>query len=101
MGNIPVVNLSCHRGSVLSIANDPSGRYLVTTGIDRCVKIWDLRVLQPLHQYINHRAIFCTDVSQKGLVALGDDQRVQIYKENSIKKQNPPYMNQTLMKGSQ
>merc|ERR1719261_980435 len=88
----PVINLSCHKGPVLAIANDPFGRFLTTTGVDCRVKIWDLRKLQPLHQYTTHSAITCADVSPKGFMAFGCNTQLQIWRNFSTKKKTPPYL---------
>merc|ERR1712070_729800 len=56
----PVLKMLCHRGPVQSIAIDPTGYYIVTSGIDRQVKIWDMRTFKPLLQYTSNNPVTCT-----------------------------------------
>lgn len=39
----PVVKILAHRGPVRALAVDPSGTFLVTTGSDARMRVWDLR----------------------------------------------------------
>ena len=46
-------------------------RYMITTGMDSQMKVWDIRKYQPLHAYHTHRPAADLDISQRGLVAIG------------------------------
>lgn len=39
----PVVKLLAHRGPVTAVAVDPTGSYMVTSGADARMRVWDLR----------------------------------------------------------
>merc|ERR1719377_430746 len=98
--NVPVVKILCHPGAIQTVAIDSSGRYFVTTGVDCRVKIWDIRNLQLLDQYKSNSTVTCTDISQKGLLALGYSRRVEIWKDVFTRKQESPYLNYTCAPGS-
>lgn len=74
----PVVKLLSHYGPVRSIAVDRTGRHLVTAGVDSRVKVWDIRMLKPLHTYLSFAPCEFLDISQKGLLAIGSGRRVQV-----------------------
>jgi U3 small nucleolar RNA-associated protein 7 len=97
--NTPVVKMICHNGPIRSIASDPTGHFMVTTGIDCLVKLWDIRNLQPVQQLLTKNVIQCTDISQKGLLALAIANTVQIWKDPFTKNMQSPYMNHTLPRG--
>ena len=46
----PLVKMLAHRGPVTDVAIDHSGRYMVTTGMDSQMKVWDIRTYRPVHQ---------------------------------------------------
>lgn len=95
----PAVKMLCHRGPVRALAVDPTGHYLVTSGVDCQVKVWDVRTLKPLHQYFSANTVECLDVSQRGMLAAGYGRRVQIWKDALQTKQAAPYMTHSLVTG--
>ncbi len=42
------------------------------------VKVWDLRMLHPLHAYFSPSPAEWCDISQRGLLAVGHGRRVQV-----------------------
>ncbi|KAF4036466.1 BING4CT (NUC141) domain protein [Phytophthora infestans] len=66
-----VVKMQCHQGPIRSMGIDNSGKYLVTAGADRKVKVFDLRKYQELNSYYLSAAANTMSVSQRGLVAVG------------------------------
>lgn len=96
----PVVRMLCHHGPVRALAADGQGRHLVTTGADGQVKVWDLRMLQPLHAYYSPSPAEWIDISQRGLLAVGYGRRVQVWKDALGGKQQSPYMTHTLAGGT-
>jgi U3 small nucleolar RNA-associated protein 7 len=69
-----LIKMQCHRGPVLSLAVDPAGKYMVTSGADKLVKVWDLRTYKCLNQkrMINKQPGHTIDISQKnGIVGIG------------------------------
>jgi hypothetical protein len=152
----PAVRMLCHHGPVRSLAADPQGRHLVTTGADgqvgrppplpacrggasclpraprgwlappsnrhvsaalplrparppalpplfpppcRQVKVWDLRMLRPLHAYFSPSPAEWCDISQRGLLAVGYGRRVQVWRDALASKAQSPYMTHRLAGG--
>ena len=89
----PLVKMLCHRGPVHSLAVDLSGRYLVTIGSDKQMKVWDVRTYKPLHAYFCSAPAKSVEISQKGLVAVSWGSRVQVWKDALGGKAKAPYMN--------
>lgn len=82
------------------MAIDNSGKYLVTAGADRKVKVFDLRKYQELNEYYLTAAANTMSVSQRGLVALGFGPNVHVLKNPFSKASPSPYMTH-LVPGSQ
>jgi len=91
-----VCKILCHRGPVLSLSVDPTGRYMVTGGADRKVKLWDLRTYKEMSSFynVNHFPAQAVDISQKGVLGVAHGHMITFYKDpfgNSFNK-NKPYM---------
>jgi len=91
----PISKMLCHRGPIQALASDQTGNFLVTTGADCQIKLWDLRTLQPLQQYFSKDTVKCVEISQKGFLALAFRNRVQIWKEAFKTKQSLAFLNHT------
>lgn len=74
------------------MAIDSSGKYLVTAGADRKVKVFDLRKYQELNEYYLTAAANTMSVSQRGLVALGFGPNVHVLKNPFTTASPTPYM---------
>ncbi|TMW55883.1 hypothetical protein Poli38472_008531 [Pythium oligandrum] len=100
--NMPeaVVKMQCHQGPIRSMAVDNSGKYLVTAGADRKLKVFDLRKYQELNEYYLHAGANAMSVSQRGLVAVGFGPNVHILKNPFTTASPTPYMTH-LMPGTQ
>lgn len=96
----PVVRMLCHHGPVRSVAVDPSGHHLVTTGVDKSVKVWDIRTYRPLHAYTSVAPVEWADISQRGMLAVGHGRRVQVWKDALSEKAQAPYMTHTVQTGT-
>mmetsp|Transcript_8489 Transcript_8489/g.24334 ORF Transcript_8489/g.24334 Transcript_8489/m.24334 type:complete len:556 (-) Transcript_8489:100-1767(-) len=96
----PVVKLLSHRGPVRALAVDKTGHHLVTSGADSQVKVWDIRMLKPLHSYFSSAPCEYLDISQRGLLAVGFGRRVQIWKDALTEKAKAPYLNHTFHGGT-
>ena len=77
----PLVKFLSHHTAVRALDIDASGRYMATTGNDRRVKIWDLRKYQTVQELDVFQSPVSMDFSQRGLLAIGMDKNVQIYKD--------------------
>lgn len=95
----PVVKMLCHYGPVRAVAADGSGRYMATSGADKTVKVWDLRMFRPLHGYNTPAPASWMDISQTGLLATGYTRRVQVWKDALGVKATSPYMNHEVQGG--
>lgn len=74
------------------MAIDNSGKYLVTAGADRKVKVFDLRKYKELNEYYLSAAASAMSVSQRGLVALGFGPHVHVLKNPFTAASPTPYM---------
>ncbi|XP_048874155.1 WD repeat-containing protein 46 [Brienomyrus brachyistius] len=88
----PLVKMLCHRGGVRSLAVDKTGTYMVTSGLDRRLKVFDIRAFRPLQSYVLPAGASCLSLSQRGLLCASTGDTVQVYKDvwgTPVKK---PYM---------
>ena len=96
----PLVKMLCHRGPLTSIAIDRSGYYMVTTGLDSQMKVWDIRTFKEVHSYYTSRPGSSLDISDRGLLSVGYGTYVQIWSDALRTKAKSPYLRHDL-KGSQ
>lgn len=47
-------------------------------GADGQIKVWDVRLLKPMHSYFAHSTVTSLEISQRGLLAVGYGRRVQV-----------------------
>lgn len=88
----PVATLLTHPNSVNNVAVDHSGNYLVTTGTDSKMRVWDLRNYKQLFEYFNPLIASNITISQRGLLAVSYGNIVEVWKDFSQAKQKEPYM---------
>ncbi|GLC43907.1 hypothetical protein PLESTB_000921800 [Pleodorina starrii] len=93
------VKMLCHKGPVKALALDPSGTYLATAGVDSQIKVWDVRMLRPLHAYYSHAPVTHMDISQRGLLAVGYGRKVQVWQDALRSKAQSPYLTHHLPEG--
>lgn len=95
----PLVKMLCHQGPITAMAFHTNGHLMATAGMERKIKIWDLRkfeVLQTIPQ--NAKAL---DFSQKGLLAAATGSFVQVYGDLSGTRSYSRYMSHSIAKGYQ
>uniref|UniRef100_A0A674H905 BING4 C-terminal domain-containing protein n=1 Tax=Taeniopygia guttata TaxID=59729 RepID=A0A674H905_TAEGU len=86
----PVLRLLAHRGSVRGLAADAAGRLLATSGLDRKIRIFDLRNLGVLQEWGVPAGAALLDFSQRGLLAAACGDLLQIYpKPGSVSPPRP------------
>ncbi|XP_059621563.1 WD repeat-containing protein 46 [Phlebotomus argentipes] len=91
----PVAKMLCHPAPITAIAADSTGQQLITAGLDRSVKVWDLRQLAgPLHIYKTRTAVEELAVSQRGLLGFAMGNVVEIYRKPSTLTNAAPYLRQ-------
>jgi U3 small nucleolar RNA-associated protein 7 len=67
----PHVKLLAHRGPVRSIAVDREGRYMVSTGQDLKMSVWDIRMFKEVNSYFTRQPGSSVSISDQGLTAVG------------------------------
>ena len=77
----PLAKMLCHKQAVSSIAIHPHGTYMATSCPDRSLKIWDIRQLAgPLHNVILRSPAQNLSYSQRGLLAVGMGNVVEVFR---------------------
>uniref|UniRef100_A0A1I7Y509 WD_REPEATS_REGION domain-containing protein n=1 Tax=Steinernema glaseri TaxID=37863 RepID=A0A1I7Y509_9BILA len=59
-------NADNHKGGVTALAVSFDGRWLVSGGFDHVVKVWDLKTLRLVHNFLGHRGPITSLVFRKG-----------------------------------
>jgi U3 small nucleolar RNA-associated protein 7 len=77
----PLVKFLAHHTAIRALDVDTSGRYMATAGQDRRIKIWDLRKYQTVQELDVSSAPSSIAFSQSGLLAVGMDKQVQVFKD--------------------
>lgn len=93
----PLAKMLCHSMPLTAVAVDPTGIQMATAGLDRTIKLWDIRQLDgPTVTYKLQTAASGIDLSQKGLMAISMGNICEIYKKPSLvqKDNNRPYLRQ-------
>ncbi|GIL47302.1 hypothetical protein Vafri_4155 [Volvox africanus] len=93
------VKMLCHRGPVNALAVDLSGTYMVTSGMESQIKVWDVRMLRPMHDYYSPAPVTRMDISQRGLLAVGYGRKVQVWQDALRNKAQSPYLHHNLQEG--
>ena len=94
----PLVKLLAHRGPVRSIAVDREGRYMVSTGQDLRMAVWDIRMFKEVNNYFVRRPGSTVSISDRGLVAVGWGTQTSIWRglfdksKQDQEKIKSPYM---------
>lgn len=94
----PLVKLLAHRGPVRSIAVDRDGRYMVSTGQDLKMGVWDIRMFREVNNYFLRQPGSSVSISDRGLVAVGWGTQTSVWKglfdksKRDQEKVQSPYM---------
>jgi U3 small nucleolar RNA-associated protein 7 len=67
----PLVKILAHKGPVRASAVDREGRYMVTTGQDMKMSVWDIRTFREVNNYFVRRPGTSLAISDRNLVAVG------------------------------
>ncbi|KAL2872778.1 WDR46/Utp7 family WD40 repeat domain-containing protein [Aspergillus lucknowensis] len=76
----PLVKALVHRGPVRSIAIDRQGRYMVSTGQDLRMQVWDIRMYREVHSYSCYQPGSSVSISDRGLTAVGWGTQVSVWR---------------------
>ncbi|KMS94528.1 hypothetical protein BVRB_020510, partial [Beta vulgaris subsp. vulgaris] len=74
----------CHKGAVQAMKVANNGYTMATSGAEGRVAIWDLRNYKLVYELPTFAPASSIDISQTGLMALGINGRVQIYKDETL-----------------
>ncbi|RWS26712.1 WD repeat-containing protein 46-like protein [Leptotrombidium deliense] len=91
-----VVKMLCSPAAISDIAVDITGHYMVSTSVDRSMKIWDVRNYGCLQSYKLKGIPNCVDFSQRGLLSVGIGNVVEIYKDCCNDTATEPYIRHKL-----
>ncbi|PNF27447.1 WD repeat-containing protein 46 [Cryptotermes secundus] len=95
----PLSKMLCHQHPLQSLAIDSQGQYMATAAVDRTLKIWDVRKLEgPLQQYKLHAVASNLAFSQRGLLAIGMGNVVEVYRDCCQRPADRPYLRHRLFK---
>ncbi|KKZ65020.1 hypothetical protein EMCG_09075 [[Emmonsia] crescens] len=75
-----LVKALTHRGPVRSVAVDRQGRYMVSTGQDMRMAVWDIRMLKEVHNYSVPQPGSSVAISDRGLTAVGWGTQLSVWK---------------------
>ncbi|KAJ2952607.1 hypothetical protein O0L34_g6930 [Tuta absoluta] len=95
----PLAKILCHKTPLTAIAVDNKGLYMATSGVDRSLKIWDIRNLDgPLQHYKLRTAADELEFSQKDMLAVGLGEAVEVYNDCCTKTVDHPYLRHRMAK---
>lgn len=88
-----LVNIYTHRSRVTALDITLDGHYMVTSGLDQQVKIWDLRTYKCVNSYFSRSVVNTMQLSDNNILALGYGTHVETWKDIcSNNKQQSPYL---------
>ncbi len=76
----PLVKALVHRGPVRSMAIDRQGHYMVSTGQDLKMQVWDIRMYREVHSYSCYQPGASVSISDRGLTAVGWGTQVSVWR---------------------
>lgn len=95
----PLAKILCHKTPLTAIAVDNRGMYMATSGVDRSLKIWDIRNLDgPLQHYRLRSAPVDLEFSQTEMLAVGLGETVEIYNNCCTQTTEKPYLRHRMAK---
>lgn len=75
-----LVKALVHQGPVRSLAIDRQGRYMVTTGQDQKMNVWDIRMYREVHSYSCYQPGASVAISDRGLTAVGWGTQMSVWR---------------------
>ncbi|KAG9233855.1 putative U3 small nucleolar RNA-associated protein 7 [Amylocarpus encephaloides] len=76
----PLVKMLAHRGPVRGVAVDREGRYMVSTGQDLKMSVWDIRMYKEVNTYFTRTPASSVAISDRGLTAVGWGTQTSIWR---------------------
>lgn len=77
----PLAKLLAHRGPVRALAVDREGRYMVSTGQDLKMAVWDIRMFKEVNNYFTRSPASSVTISDRGLTAVGWGTTTSIWRD--------------------
>ncbi|VDM63172.1 unnamed protein product [Angiostrongylus costaricensis] len=88
----PLVKILAHQASIRGVGVDQTGKYMVTTGLDRKCRVWDVRMYKQLYGYSLPFGLSDVAISQRLSVACAIGNNVQIFKDMHLGVCHEPYL---------
>ncbi|XMA13219.1 hypothetical protein WAI453_006010 [Rhynchosporium graminicola] len=94
----PLVKLLAHRGPVRAMSIDREGRYMVSTGQDLKMSVWDIRMFKEVNSYFTRQPASSVAISDRGLTAVGWGTQTSVWRglftKHSLEQEKiqSPYM---------
>jgi U3 small nucleolar RNA-associated protein 7 len=76
----PLVKILAHRGPVRSMAIDREGRYMVSTGQDLKMAVWDVRMFKEVNNYFLRQPGSSVAISDRNLTAVSWGTQISVWK---------------------
>ncbi|KAI5293157.1 Small subunit (SSU) processome component [Ascosphaera acerosa] len=76
----PLVKALAHRGPVRSISIDRLGRYMLSTGQDQRMAVWDIRMFREMASYHTYQPGASVSISDRNLAAVGWGTQVSVWR---------------------
>ncbi|KAF2075264.1 hypothetical protein CYY_003440 [Polysphondylium violaceum] len=89
----PIVKVLCHKTAITSVAVNLTGDYMVTSGMDKMVKVFDLRnTYQELHAFQTHSVANSISISDTNVLAIGQGKNTLLWKNPFDTNVREPYL---------
>uniref|UniRef100_A0A8B9NP45 WD repeat domain 46 n=1 Tax=Accipiter nisus TaxID=211598 RepID=A0A8B9NP45_9AVES len=85
----PLVRMLCHRGALRALAVDPTGTYMASAGLDRKLRVFDLRTYRVLQELVLPQGAGHLAFSQRGVLAAACGRVAPTQKPGGGKDNNP------------
>ncbi|KAL9270200.1 putative U3 small nucleolar RNA-associated protein 7 [Drosera capensis] len=95
----PLVKMLCHHGPLTALAFHPNGNLMATAGMDRKLKLWDLRKYEVFQTLPAH--VTSLDFSQNGLLATANGSFIRVLRDDTGSQNYSWYMTHCMVKGYQ
>jgi U3 small nucleolar RNA-associated protein 7 len=80
----PLVKMLCHRSAIKSLAINQTGNYMITSGLDHLLNVWDLRTYKQLKSIKLPSGASSLAFSQKNLIAASLRDEIVVFKHNLL-----------------
>lgn len=87
-----VAKMLCHGTPIKDLCVDSQGKYLVTAGVDRKLKLWDLRTYKNVSTYRLSQIPNSIAISQQNILAVASGEVVNVFKDCFREEVRKPYL---------